>query len=58
MEPEKTKSKNSSKKLKFIGCKECGRTDKTLIKATDSYYCTDCFNSLHKRRFDKHKKNI
>ena len=45
--------KKAPKKLKFIGCKECGKTDTTLIKATDSYYCKFCFNKLGKKKFEK-----
>lgn len=41
------------KKLRFIGCKECGLTNVTLIKATDSYYCKFCFDKLGKEKFSK-----
>lgn len=41
------------KKFNFIGCKNCGATNVTLIKATDSYYCKFCFNKLGKKKFKK-----
>lgn len=49
---EKSKTKE---KIRFIGCKECGMTNVTLIKATDSYYCKFCFNKLKKNKFKKGK---
>lgn len=42
-----------SKKVKFIACKECGITNTTLIKATDSYYCKFCFEKLGKKKYSK-----
>lgn len=41
------------KKLKFIACKNCGKDNVTLIKATDSYYCKFCFDKLNKKKFEK-----
>lgn len=43
----------SKKKYTVIGCKNCGMTNVTLIKATDSYYCSFCFKKLHKKKFEK-----
>lgn len=40
-------------KVKLIGCKNCGITNTTLIKATDSYYCKFCFNKLGKKKYEK-----
>ena len=56
MEKQSNKEKQKKKepkKLKFIGCKECGITNTTLIKATDSYYCKFCFDKLGKEKFSK-----
>lgn len=63
MEPEETvtvsqdtenkKSKKKTKKLNFLGCNNCHKTNVTLIKATDSYYCKDCFTKLGKQKFQK-----
>lgn len=50
---EKPKTKE---KISVIGCKECGMTNVTLIKATDSYYCKFCFNKLKKDKFKKGEK--
>lgn len=47
------KLEKSIKKLSFIGCKNCGATNITLVKATDSYYCKFCFNKLGKKKFEK-----
>ena len=44
------------KKVQVIACKNCGATDTTLIKATDSYYCKFCFMKLHKKKFEKKGK--
>ena len=41
------------KKLRFIGCKNCGSTNVTLVKATDSYYCKFCFEKLGKEKYSK-----
>ena len=49
----KEKPKKETKKIPYIGCKECGATNTTLIKATDSYYCKYCFFKLGKERFKK-----
>ena len=43
-------------KINVIGCKNCGKTNETLIKATDSYYCKFCFNKLGKKKFDKRNR--
>lgn len=51
-ENEKPKEKEE-KKLRFIGCKNCGSTNVTLIKATDSYYCKFCFDKLGKEKYSK-----
>lgn len=40
-------------KVKMIGCNNCHRTDVTLIKATDSYYCMWCFYTLKKKKYSK-----
>lgn len=48
--------KENPKKVKFIGCKNCGITNTTLIKATDSYYCKFCFEKLGKKKFEKKKE--
>lgn len=55
-ETEKKNKNKEVKKLNFIGCKSCGRTNVTLIKAQDSYYCKDCFNDLHRKYFIKDTK--
>ena len=52
----KKPKEKAEKKIKFIGCKECGATNTTLIKATDSYYCKSCFELLRKKKFEKKKK--
>ena len=41
------------KKLNIIGCNKCHKTNVTLIKATDSYYCRPCFLTLGKKKFEK-----
>ena len=43
------------KKINVIGCKGCGLTNVTLIKATDSYYCDFCFKKLGEKKFEKKK---
>ena len=45
--------KKEKKKIQVIGCNNCHKTDVTLIKATDSYYCKFCFNKLGKKKFEK-----
>lgn len=50
------KPKKEEKKFKFIGCNRCHKTNVTLIKATDSYYCRPCFLMLGKKKFEKKKK--
>ncbi len=50
---EKQVKEKEAKKVKFIGCKNCGATNVTLIKAIDSYYCKFCFNKLGKKKFEK-----
>ena len=52
----KPKKKNEEKKIKVIGCNGCHRTDVTLIKCTDSYYCKYCMVRLGKKKFNKHEK--
>ena len=52
---EKSKNKKKVEKIRVVGCKECGMTNVTLIKATDSYYCKFCFNKLKKDKFKKGK---
>lgn len=42
--------------VSYIACNQCKCTNRTLIKATDSYYCKDCFNQLHKQKFKKGNK--
>ena len=56
--PEKNEDikEQEPKKIKFIGCRSCGATNITLIKATDSYYCKFCFNKLGKKKFEKKGK--
>lgn len=60
MQPkEKSKTQLAKKeqlknnKIKMYGCKNCGATNTTLIKATDSYYCKFCFEKLKKTKFKK-----
>lgn len=38
-----------------IGCNGCHRTNVTLIKCTDSYYCPECMKKLGKQKFKKEK---
>lgn len=40
-------------KINVIGCNNCHKTNVTLIKATDSYYCKPCFLMLGKKKFNK-----
>ena len=53
---ETKKQEKPTKKINVIGCKNCGKTNETLIKATDSYYCKFCFNKLGKKKFKKKGK--
>lgn len=48
--------KKNPKKYNVFGCKNCGATNATLIKATDSYYCKFCFDKLGKTKFKKSKE--
>ena len=48
-----TKTKKEPKKVNVIACKNCGLSNVTLIKATDSYYCKFCFKKLKKKKFEK-----
>lgn len=41
------------KKFNVIGCNKCHKTNVTLIKATDSYYCRPCFLTLGKKKYEK-----
>lgn len=43
------------KKFNVIGCNKCHKTNVTLIKATDSYYCRPCFLTLGKKKYEKKK---
>lgn len=38
-----------------IGCNSCHRTNVTLVKCTDSYYCPECMKNLNKQKFKKEK---
>lgn len=49
---QKQKAENPEK-IRLIGCRNCGTTKGTLIKATDSYYCKFCFIKLKKQKFKK-----
>lgn len=53
MEQQSEEKKNKAKKFNFLGCNNCHKTNITLIKATDSYYCKDCFTRLGKEKFQK-----
>lgn len=47
---------NEQKIISYIACNSCKCTNKTMIKAIDSYYCKDCFNRLNKQKFKKGHK--
>lgn len=49
---DKTKVKEK-KKYNVLACNNCHKSNITLIKATDSYYCEFCFNKLGKKKFEK-----
>ena len=53
---EESKKEKSKKVMKYIGCNNCHKTDVTLIKASDSYYCKFCFDKLKKEKFKKKGK--
>lgn len=56
-EKEKVNDKEKDvKKIQLIACKNCGQSNVTLIKATDSYYCKFCFYKLGKKKFEKKGK--
>ena len=37
----------------IVACNNCHKSNTTLIKATDSYYCKNCFIELGKQKFQK-----
>lgn len=47
------KLKKPVKKYNILGCNNCHKTKVTLVKATDSYYCNECFIKLGKQKFQK-----
>lgn len=50
------KKEKEVKKYNVIGCNKCHKTNVTLYKATDSYYCRPCFLTLGKQKFMKKGK--
>ena len=50
-------NKKGLKTVKVFVCKNCGKDNVTLIKATDSYYCKFCFDKLKKKKFEKKGKH-
>lgn len=52
--PEGMKTRiEKGKTYKAIACNNCHKSDTTLIKATDSYYCKFCFDKLGKEKYKK-----
>ena len=50
------KEKKKKKKTYYqIGCNGYHRTNVTLIKCTDSYYCPECMKKLGKQKYKKEK---
>lgn len=48
-ENSKNQKEKEVKTIKVIGCNRCHRTNVTLRKGKDSYYCVDCYNIIQKR---------
>ena len=38
---------------RYIACNKCHRTGVTLRRGPDSYYCTDCYNELMRKKKEK-----
>ena len=45
----KTQKEKSAKIIRYIGCNKCHRTNVTLIRGTDSYYCKECITKMNKK---------
>lgn len=45
----KTQKEKSAKTIRYVGCNKCHRTDVTLIKGKDSYYCKECLIKISKK---------
>ena len=48
---KKDNKNKEKKKYNLIACNNCHKTNVTLIKAKDSYYCKFCFEKLGKERY-------
>ena len=64
MSQPKPKSKTQIKKkeellknpTKYIACKTCHRTNVTLVRGTDSYYCKFCYEKQLKKQLKKNNR--
>ena len=43
------KKRENARPVKYVACKKCHRSNVTLIRGTDSYYCKDCYTKIKKK---------
>ena len=46
----KAQQLKAKKTVNVVGCNKCHRTDVTLIKCTDSYYCKECITKKYNKK--------